>query len=126
VKHTAPQSSDSITHPHGAPFTVHGAHNVFLETIKRGEDDSFNKPEAPKTIILRLYEAYGGHATAKIHISHHLKIKQAYLTNMLEDNVQELSVSRSDDGVKEVSLSFHGFQVRTLKLVVDDKQDLES
>ena len=43
----------------GPPFSVSGAHNVFLETIKRGEDDDF-KNGTNTTIVLRLYEAFGG------------------------------------------------------------------
>lgn len=34
-----------------------------LETVKRGEDD---KDGEAKTIILRLYEHYGGHARATL------------------------------------------------------------
>ena len=34
-----------------------------LETVKRGEDD---KDGEAKTIILRLYELYGGHARATL------------------------------------------------------------
>lgn len=45
---------------HGSPFSV-SAPNVVLETVKRGEDDKDGKAT---TIILRLYEQYGGHANA--------------------------------------------------------------
>lgn len=48
-----------------SPFSVHGAQNVFLETIKRGEDDNLND-EKKRTIILRLYEQFGGHARATV------------------------------------------------------------
>lgn len=38
-------------------FRIYGAPNVILDTVKKAEDsDDF---------ILRLYEAYGGHATAR-------------------------------------------------------------
>jgi alpha-mannosidase len=46
-----------------SPFSVHGAANVMLETIKRGEDDLFEM-DGKRTIILRLYEQFGGHAEA--------------------------------------------------------------
>jgi alpha-mannosidase len=45
--------SDPISH-----FRVEGASNVVLDTVKRAEDSD--------DVILRLYEAYGGHATARL------------------------------------------------------------
>ena len=53
---------------HHGLITVEGATNVILETIKRGDDDDYSvsgKSKAP-TVILRLYEAYGGHAKTQI------------------------------------------------------------
>jgi len=48
---------------------VEGVGNVFLETVKRGEYDSFEEivdlgddKSAATSAILRLYEAYGGRA----------------------------------------------------------------
>jgi alpha-mannosidase len=46
-------------------FKVVGDKNIFLETIKRGEDDDHSKLEG-KSVILRVYEAYGGHGRTKI------------------------------------------------------------
>lgn len=46
-------------------FRVTGVRNVKLETIKRGEDDDA-LADGHKTIILRLYEHFGGHAQATI------------------------------------------------------------
>jgi alpha-mannosidase len=46
-------------------FSVQGARNVVLETIKRGEDDVHASGKG-KTLILRLFEQYGGHAKAKL------------------------------------------------------------
>ena len=56
-------------HPLAAatPFKVLGAPNVMLETVKRGEDDSWTG-EGEKTIILRLYEHFGGHAKATLNM----------------------------------------------------------
>jgi alpha-mannosidase len=48
-----------------SPFRVAGAPNVKLETVKRGEDDEVSG-EGDKTIILRLYEHFGGHARATL------------------------------------------------------------
>lgn len=39
------------------------APNVILETVKRGEDDVHAEGKE-QTLILRLFEQYGGHANA--------------------------------------------------------------
>jgi len=48
-----------------------GSANVILETVKRGEDDSDVtstpiKKRDSSSVILRIYEAYGGRGTAEI------------------------------------------------------------
>ena len=50
-----------------SPFEVTDARNVMLETVKRGEDDAFEM-DGKRTIILRLFEHYGGHAQATLHM----------------------------------------------------------
>ena len=109
---------------------MEGARNVFLETVKRGEYDSFEEvvdldhdKSATTSVILRLYEAYGGHAEAKLLISRHLPILKAFTTNLLEDEDEELYVLRSSDSSDDstgtaLSLSFRGFEVKTIKLVL--------
>lgn len=108
---------------HQVPFVVHGAHNVFLETVKRGEDDDFSG-SGPHTIVLRLYEAYGGHATVRLLISTLLGIEKAIVTNLLEDdNEDELgftaTVEEATRGYSHyLKLSFRGFEVKTVKLTL--------
>ena len=109
---------------------MEGARNVFLETVKRGEYDSFegvvnlgdDKSTTTTTVILRLYEAYGGHAQAKLQISRHLPVLKAFITNLLEDEDEELYVLRSSDSSDDsgctLSFSFRGFEVKTIKLVL--------
>jgi alpha-mannosidase len=110
---------------------VEGARNVFLETVKRGEYDSFEEvvhlghdksATTTTSVILRLYEAYGGHAHARILISRHLPVLKAFTTDLLEDEDEELYVLRSDlsddSGSSALSLSFRGFEVKTIKLVL--------
>ncbi|KIM65521.1 glycoside hydrolase family 38 protein [Scleroderma citrinum Foug A] len=116
--------------PHGAsgvkpvsakvPFALTGTPNIFLETIKRGEDDDFETPGAIKTVILRLYEAFGGHGSAKLRIAPHLCVLEAYTTNLLEDQKAELELSRDaeDDVMSRLELDFRGFEVKTVKLVL--------
>ena len=113
---------------------MEGARNVFLETVKRGEYDSFEKVvdlsedrTGTRSVILRLYEAYGGHAQARLLISGYLPVKKAFTVNLLEDEDEELCVLRSldlsdscvgGDGGSALSLSFRGFEVKTVKLVL--------
>jgi len=109
---------------HHAPFLVSGAHNVILETVKRGDDDDV-LGSGPKTIVLRLYEAYGGHATARLMISSLVGIEKAIVTNLLEDdNDDELGFTaaveeEANQGYSHyLKLSFRGFEVKTVKLTL--------
>lgn len=109
-----------------SPFTVEGARNVFLETVKRGENDDFKTKDAETvTVILRLYEAFGGHAQAQLRIANHLGVTKAYITNLLEDHEDELNILRSSDGEATASilkLDFRGFEVKTVKLVLKNQK----
>jgi alpha-mannosidase len=99
------------------PFGVSGARNVFLETVKRGDDDD----KHTTTVVLRLYEAFGGHARAKLHVAKHFDVKKAYLTNLLEEHVTEFNLAKGADAASEtteIPLEFHGFEVKTVKLVL--------
>ncbi len=52
-----------------APVWLKGARNVLLETIKRGEEDHFGERPGEgerETVVLRLYEAFGGAARVKL------------------------------------------------------------
>ena len=101
------------------PFYVEGASNVFLETIKRGLDDDFNSHEnsAYVSVVLRLYEAFGGHAQAKLKIGGHIPFRKVTLTNLLEDESEELDVHK-DGSESFVKFKFHGFEVKTVKILV--------
>ena len=109
---------------HQPTFLVCGAHNVILETIKRGDDDDVSG-SGPTSIVLRLYEAYGGHATVRLLVSSAIGIKKAIITNLLEDdNEDELvsaasTVEEAEQGYSHyLKLSFRGFEVKTVKLTL--------
>ncbi|KAG0163421.1 Glycoside hydrolase, 38 vacuolar alpha mannosidase [Apophysomyces sp. BC1015] len=57
---------------------IEGAPNVVLDTVKKAEDSS--------DVIVRLYEAYGGRANARLVSS--LPIKSIYRCNILEDELE--------------------------------------
>ncbi|KAJ1951690.1 Glycoside hydrolase, 38 vacuolar alpha mannosidase, partial [Linderina pennispora] len=87
-------------------FGVAGAPNVVLDTVKAAEDDA-------ASVVVRLYEAYGGHAKATLTTA--LNVKSAHLTNILEENAASLDVL-STGSQKSMAINFTPFQVVTLKL----------
>lgn len=101
---------------HKSPFSIEGADNVILETIKRGEDD----PKKDLTrVVLRIFEAYGGHATATLRIANHLVIDRAYTTNLLEEKIASLDlVKHEDTGDTLITLPLRGFQILTVRLTI--------
>ncbi|KAI1787087.1 glycoside hydrolase family 38 protein [Ganoderma leucocontextum] len=101
-------------------FLIDGTPNVFLETVKRGLDDDFDKHESP-TVVLRLYEAFGGHGAVKLKLADHLSVVKVLVTNLLEDELEELNVYEAEDNASIVKLNFHGFEVKTVKLVLGPK-----
>jgi len=102
------------------PFAVFGAHNVFLETVKRGEYDATT---GKSTIILRLYEAFGGHAQARLRINgSRFHVSGVSLTNVLEEAEEDIGlnvVPFNVDGDVEVKLDFRGFEFKTVKIDID-------
>ena len=97
---------------------------MILETVKRGDDDDVSG-SGPKTVVLRLYEAYGGHATVRLLISTLVGVEKAIVTNLLEDdNDDELGFTatveeETDQGYSHfIKLSFRGFEVKTVKLTL--------
>lgn len=103
-------------------FTIDGARNIFLETIKRGEDDKFGlASDSAPTVVLRLYEAFGGHSKVQLKIARHFPVVKASITNLLEDETEELQILHAEDAedkLTSVSLTFHGFEVKTVKLTL--------
>ncbi|KAJ2115674.1 Glycoside hydrolase, 38 vacuolar alpha mannosidase [Coemansia sp. RSA 922] len=96
--------------PLGQPcFSISGARNVVLDTVKLAEDDK-------SSYIVRMYEAYGGHARALL--TTRLPAASVHKVNILEermcedDSNGELSwLSRSNT----VEVVFKPFEIITLK-----------
>ncbi|KAI0085525.1 glycoside hydrolase family 38 protein [Irpex rosettiformis] len=111
----------SATFKSPSPFSLQGAPNVFLETVKRGELDHFGLEDVSKpstSIVLRLYEAYGGHARVTLNIADHISVAKASITNLLEDEMEQLTIRSegSTGGSQVIHLKFHAFEVKTVKL----------
>ncbi|CAG8553501.1 2475_t:CDS:10 [Acaulospora morrowiae] len=85
-------------------FSVENAPNVILDTVKRAEDSD--------EIILRLYEAYGGHATARLRSS--LSVESIFETNIMEDEQNPIEY----DILGGAKIKFKPFQLITLKVVL--------
>ncbi|KAG1869378.1 glycoside hydrolase family 38 protein [Suillus subalutaceus] len=103
------------------PFWLEGSPNIFLETIKRGEDD-FEPNASGTTIILRMYEAFGGHGSVKLYIGKNVPVKRAYVTNILEDTKGELGLVSTTGAHSTLKLEFRSFEVKTVKLVLETKK----
>jgi alpha-mannosidase len=111
--------------PARVPFAVFGNdHSVILETFKRGDLDS--DADGKRTIVLRLYEAYGGHASVTLQVNVP-GVVAAYQTNLLEDDegAEALALEESHahasaplEGGLVIPLKFRGFEVKTVKLVL--------
>lgn len=100
-----------------------------METIKRGELDDFSASSAqPTSIVLRLYEAYGGHAHVTLNVAEHVALVKATITNLLEDETEDLHIVRSEKDAKgshTIQLHFHAFEVKTVKLEIQSAQHVE-
>ncbi|KAH7922134.1 glycoside hydrolase family 38 protein [Leucogyrophana mollusca] len=126
VRYVPGGSQESISAAAKPPFWLEGAPNVFLETIKRGEDDDFGPNGTTRTVILRLYEAFGGHAQVKLKVAPRVHVTRAYTTNLLEDHKAELQVrmaeGEGDRNSALLNLEFRGFEVKTVKLVIGNQR----
>ncbi|TRM58025.1 glycoside hydrolase family 38 protein [Schizophyllum amplum] len=124
LRHIEPNFKVLDLKPASSPFVVENATNVFLETVKRGEDDAFkSSSKGPTTVILRLYEAFGGHASAVLRIADALPVSAAFETNSLEEEAHKesrtLDIVRGARGGVELKLDFRGFEFKTVKLVLE-------
>lgn len=94
---------------------LEGSPALILDCIKRGEDDEdVSRGELPqrkgRSIIVRIYESLGGKARGRIRTS--LDVKRVWVTNLLEDDGEELVLSK--DG--EVGIELRPFEVATFRL----------
>ncbi|OLL24027.1 Alpha-mannosidase [Neolecta irregularis DAH-3] len=99
-----------------------GDPSIILETIKRGEDDEdmqTSLKNIPKrngrSVILRLFETYGGHATAKIITT--LPIKNVCKTNILEDDGEKIKFDKHD-ACLEIQIAMRAFEIATIRLIL--------
>ncbi|KAH7908394.1 glycoside hydrolase family 38 protein [Hygrophoropsis aurantiaca] len=131
VRYVPDGTQPSISAVSKTPFWLEGAPNVFIETIKRGEDDDFGPNGSTTTVILRLYEAFGGHAQVKLKVAPRIHVTKAYTTNLLEDHKAELQLRAAESGDDAqaasavLNLDFRGFEVKTVKLVIGTERPVK-
>lgn len=105
-------------------FHIHGAPNLVLDTIKRGEDDEdVSRGELPvkkgQCVIVRIYDALGGKSKAVLTWGD-LAVKHVIKVNALEDEISDMSAEMCElqAGKKGVKLQVRAFEVATYKLVL--------
>ena len=76
--------------------------SIIIDTVKRAEDDD--------SIVIRLYESQNKKDKVKLHFG--ISIKEAYICDMLENELEEMCVE--DDN--SVSLDVLNFEIITLKV----------
>jgi len=83
-------------------FASVDAENVILETIKKAENGN--------SIVLRTFETYGKRANAQISLG--FDIKEAYLTDLMENKIKRLEIKDNS-----VSLNFKPYEINTIMVV---------
>jgi alpha-mannosidase len=109
-------------------FHIHGADNLVLDTIKRGEDDEdVSRGELPvkkgHSVILRIYDALGGKSKGVLTWGE-LDVKKVVKCNALEDEegeceIKDLEEAEVKGGQKGVGVEIRAFEVATYKLVLE-------
>lgn len=105
-------------------ITINGDEGVILSNVKRGEDDSDvdysgglmdklpKKHVGSQTVVLRVYESLGGFSKATIKLDS--KIKTVFKTNLLEEEKEEIKVSKDN----EFSFRLRAFEIATFKVIL--------
>ncbi|ORX69069.1 hypothetical protein DL89DRAFT_275108 [Linderina pennispora] len=90
-------------HPY---FSLSNAPNVVLDTVKAAEDGS-------SSFVVRMYEAYGGHAKALLTTA--LPAMKAEIVNILEGHVSDLEWLPHS---KSTAIKFKPFEIVTVKFSI--------
>lgn len=97
-----------------------GDDNVILSAIKRAEDDADvvtegRKPKRGnrKNVIVRLYESLGGRSRGRLETK--VKVAKAFKCNILENDIEEISVDASQDG-SLINIELRAFEIASYRL----------
>lgn len=106
-------------------FRIHGADNLVLDTIKRGEDDEdVSRGELPvkkgHSVILRVYDSLGGKSKGVLTWGE-LKVKKVVRCNALEDEEETVEgIVDVESGRKGVKIEVRAFEIATYKLILEE------
>ncbi|KAF1813669.1 putative alpha-mannosidase I [Eremomyces bilateralis CBS 781.70] len=112
--HSSPSSIASLL----SSFRITGSPNLFIDTIKRGEDDAdVSRGELPtrhgRNVIVRVYDALGGRARGWLRLGA-VPVGRAWKTNLLEDEGEEVEVEEG-----RVRVELRAFEVATYRLLLE-------
>lgn len=115
--HTHPSPQDVSALMSAFTLSKDSDDGLIIDTIKRGEDDEdVSRGELPKkkgkNVILRIYDSLGGKAVGKV-LFGPIKVAKAWKCNILEDDIEELSVK---DGEMEIEL--RAFEVASYRVLL--------
>lgn len=111
LRRIASSPKDALSHlvaadaKHASPFSLSGDRNIVLDTVKRGEDDHFSVKANEQTVILRLYEAYGGAGKVKVvsRLSEGKKVVKAEVVDVRHSLLPLLLSMIDDDAAADSS-----------------------
>jgi alpha-mannosidase len=111
--HPSPSSVYSLLGALG----ITGAPGLVIDTVKRGEDDAdVSTGDLPcregKNIIVRIFDSLGGKSTGTLNWGS-FPVKKVFITNLLEDDLRRLDMTKDGKGVQIV---VRAFEVLTLRL----------
>jgi alpha-mannosidase len=112
-RHSSPSSIASVM----AAIRIEGPPGLIVDCIKRGEDDEdiavgLFPPRKGRSIIIRIFDSLGGKTNAKL-VWGSIPVKKANITNVLEDDGEELKLA--GDGTS-TDISLRAFEVLTIRL----------
>lgn len=96
---------------------LEGNPSLVLDWIKRGEDDEDisvgDFPVRPgRSVLIRVFDSLGGKSSGKIVVDRDLRVRRAFKCNILEDDLEELSVN----DYHTISIEHRAFEVCTYRL----------
>ena len=96
------------------PIKLTGDDSLFLDAIKRGEDDEdVSRGELPRrkgrSVIVRVYESLGSRSRGVIETK--WGVKRVFKTNILEDDLEEVKLSED-----KFAINLRPFEVATYRL----------
>lgn len=110
--------SSSTSLPHLPYIQFEGPKNIIISAIKRGEDDAdVSVVDLPvregQSVIVRLYDALGGHSAGKIVTE--LPVKKATKVNLLEDDQEEMPLETTGSHTV-IPVKVRAFEIATYRL----------